>query len=69
MTIFYDAPVTPDALTAFVRNVPIPGTLSLSNAVPDHSGAVEHHRLVRDHQHQPDRSVPLVRRPDPRVRP
>jgi hypothetical protein len=34
MTIFYDAPVTPDALTAFVRNVPIPGTLSLSTLFP-----------------------------------
>jgi hypothetical protein len=29
MAIFFDAAVEPDALTAFVRNVPIPDSLSL----------------------------------------
>lgn len=34
MAIFFDAPVTPDALTAFVREVPTPGTLGLSALFP-----------------------------------
>lgn len=34
MSIFYDAPVTPDNLTVFVRNVPIPATRVLSNLFP-----------------------------------
>lgn len=34
MAIFFDAPVTPDALTAFVREVPIPSTLTLTNLFP-----------------------------------
>lgn len=34
MAIFFDAPVSPDALTAFVREVPMPANLSLSNAMP-----------------------------------
>lgn len=32
--IFYDAPVSPDDLTAFVRRVPIPNDATLLNAVP-----------------------------------
>lgn len=34
MAIFYDAPVAPDALTAFVREVPIPSSLGLSQLFP-----------------------------------
>ena len=34
MAIFYDAPVTPDGLTAFVRQVPLPAGLILSNLFP-----------------------------------
>lgn len=34
MAIFYDAPVVPDALTAFVRQVPLPSTLALSALFP-----------------------------------
>jgi hypothetical protein len=34
MPIFYDAPVVPDALTAFVREVPMAANLALSNAIP-----------------------------------
>lgn len=34
MAIFFDAPVTPDALTAFVREVPYPGDLRLTPAFP-----------------------------------
>lgn len=34
MAIFFDAPVEPDALTTFVRNVPTPGALSLSALFP-----------------------------------
>lgn len=32
--IFYDAAVTPDALTAFLRTVPLPNTLALSSLFP-----------------------------------
>lgn len=31
MAIFFDAPVDPDALTTFIREVPIPGNLALQN--------------------------------------
>lgn len=34
MAIFFDAPVAPDALTAFVREVPTDPTLQLSNLFP-----------------------------------
>lgn len=34
MAIFFDAPVEPDALTAFIRDVPIPSTLRLVNEFP-----------------------------------
>jgi hypothetical protein len=34
MAIFFDAPVPPDALTAFVREVPTPSGLELLNAFP-----------------------------------
>lgn len=34
MAILFDGAVTPDALTAFVRAVPVPGDLALLNAVP-----------------------------------
>lgn len=34
MTIFFDAPVDPDALTTFVREVPVGSTLELSQAFP-----------------------------------
>jgi hypothetical protein len=34
MAIFYDAPVVPDALTAFVREVPMAANLTLSAAIP-----------------------------------
>jgi hypothetical protein len=34
MAIFFDAPVSPDALTAFVREVPTDPTLQLSNLFP-----------------------------------
>lgn len=34
MAIFFDAPVSPDALTAFVREVPTPSVLGLSNLFP-----------------------------------
>ena len=34
MAIFFDAPVTPDALTAFVREIPLPSTLGLSALFP-----------------------------------
>jgi hypothetical protein len=34
MAIFFDAPVAPDALTAFVREVPLPSTLGLSALFP-----------------------------------
>lgn len=34
MAIFYDAPVDPVALTSFVREVPVPLDLSLTNAFP-----------------------------------
>lgn len=34
MTIFYDAPVAPDALTAFVREVPVPAGLGLTSLFP-----------------------------------
>lgn len=34
MAIFFDAPVAPDALTAFVREVPTPLNLALSNLFP-----------------------------------
>ena len=35
MAIFFDSPVEPDALTAFVREVPTPSQLSLSNLFPE----------------------------------
>jgi hypothetical protein len=34
MAIFFDAPVSPDALTAFIREVPTPGEFGLSNLFP-----------------------------------
>jgi hypothetical protein len=34
MAIFFDAPVSPDALTAFVREVPYPSQLALSQLFP-----------------------------------
>lgn len=34
MAIFFDAPVQPDALTTFVRDVPTPGELTLSGMFP-----------------------------------
>lgn len=34
MAIVFDAPVSPDALSAFVRNVPVPSDLALLNAFP-----------------------------------
>lgn len=34
MAILFDAPVEPDALTAFIREVPTPSTLGLSNLFP-----------------------------------
>jgi hypothetical protein len=34
MAIFFDAPVEPDALTTFIRNVPTPSALSLSALFP-----------------------------------
>lgn len=34
MAIFFDAEVSPDALTAFVREVPMAANLALSNAIP-----------------------------------
>ncbi|MDF2045145.1 major capsid protein [Microbacterium sp. Kw_RZR3] len=34
MAIVFDAPVSPDALSAFVRNVPVPSNLGLLNAFP-----------------------------------
>jgi hypothetical protein len=34
MAIFFDAPVEPDALTTFVREVPTPSTLALSSLFP-----------------------------------
>lgn len=34
MTILFDAPVTPGAQTAFIRNVPVPDELALLNAFP-----------------------------------
>ncbi len=34
MAIVFDAPVNPDALSAFVRNVPVPSDLALLNAFP-----------------------------------
>jgi hypothetical protein len=34
MAIFFDAPVEPDALTSFVREVPIPSGLTLSTLFP-----------------------------------
>lgn len=34
MAIFFDAPVSPDALTAFIREVPIPSQLGLSQLFP-----------------------------------
>jgi hypothetical protein len=34
MAIFFDAPVTPDALTTFIREVPTPATLGLSSLFP-----------------------------------
>lgn len=42
MAIFFDAPVVPDDLTTFVREVPIPPNLALSNLFPV--------RLVNDNQ-------------------
>lgn len=36
MAILFDGAVTPDALTAFVRRVPMPEDLALLNAVPAH---------------------------------
>lgn len=35
MAIFFDAPVSPDALTTFIREVPIPSQLGLSNLFPE----------------------------------
>lgn len=35
MAIIFDGPVTPDALTTFVRNVPAPGDFTLSQYLPD----------------------------------
>jgi hypothetical protein len=34
MAIFFDAPVEPDALTTFIRTIPFPSTLGLSNLFP-----------------------------------
>lgn len=34
MAIFFDAPVPPEALTTFVRNIPTPSNLGLSNLFP-----------------------------------
>src|SRR3954463_355654 len=34
MAIFFDAEVTPDALTAFVREVPTPANLAFFNTIP-----------------------------------
>jgi len=34
MAIFFDAPVSPDDITVFVREVPIPANLTLSNLFP-----------------------------------
>jgi hypothetical protein len=34
MAIFFDAPVSPDALTAFIREVPTPSEFGLSNLFP-----------------------------------
>ncbi|WP_394620943.1 major capsid protein [Lentzea sp. JNUCC 0626] len=42
MAIFFDAEVSPDALTAFVREVPMPANLAISNAFPT--------RTVDDHK-------------------
>jgi hypothetical protein len=35
MAIFFDAPVEPDALTAFIREVPTPSDLALSSLFPE----------------------------------
>ena len=35
MAIIFDGPVTPDALTTFVRNVPVPAEFTLSSILPD----------------------------------
>lgn len=35
MAIFFDAPVSPDALTTFIREVPIPTQLGLSSLFPE----------------------------------
>lgn len=35
MAIVFDGPVAPDALTTFVRNVPLPSVFTLNNVLPD----------------------------------
>jgi len=50
MAIFFDAPVPPDALTAFVREVPVPAGLEWLNSFPrrDHdSNTVDFAEIVR----------------------
>jgi hypothetical protein len=50
MAIFFDAPVAPDALTAFVREVPTPSVLALSSLFPTRfvdSNTVDFAEIVR----------------------
>jgi hypothetical protein len=67
MAIVFDGPVTPDALTTFVREVPTPADQVLNRLLPDKYFNEQHDRLRRADPHQPDRPVPGLRRPAARV--
>lgn len=50
MAIFFDAPVSPDALTAFIREVPTPPQFALSNTFPtvvEDTNTVDFAEIVR----------------------
>jgi hypothetical protein len=50
MAIFFDAPVSPDALTAFIREVPTPAEFTMSNTfdtVTEDSNTVDFAEIVR----------------------
>lgn len=50
MAIFFDAPVSPDALTAFIREVPLPSDLALCAlfpTIPNSTNTVDFAEIVR----------------------
>lgn len=50
MAIFWDAPVSPDAVTAYIREVPLPSTLTLSAEFPveyEETNTVDFAEIIR----------------------